>query len=302
MDETLIAGAIVLGALLLTRRKASGKPPPTVGTGSAADKVPGTSPQQGNVPVTGVVTAPAGVDPLLLPAPAGYYGRRFSSPPPGWPPQIGTRQEDEFVEVFDAALSRMLPIARTELARLGYSTAEAEAAIRLGVPTVHRLALHESSGQFYRPANTFDDSATAVRGCDDWRPGCRISASGAWQFNQGAVQRMTRDFRVNGQLVHGPLLPASAGEQGVHHGHVDAQFMPIVHYIAVAAWAARNGLDPVQAIWVMHSGSGYLSSWARGEVSSRIQSKQALLEAESDLVDEYLATGDRSLLAEPFAD
>lgn len=300
MDETLIAGALVLGALLLTRRRAYGKPPPPVGTGSAADKP--TGPVNPTVPVTGVVTAPVGVNPLLLPAPPGYYGRRFSSPPPGWPAQIGTRREEEFDAIYGAALDRMLPIARRELDRLGYSQTQIEDAIRVGVPTLHRLAQHEASGQFYRPANTFNDAADAISGCDGWRPGCRISASGAWQFNQGAVQRLTRDFRVNGQDVHGPLLPASAGERWVHHGHVDAQFMPIVHYIAVAAWAARNQLDPVQAIWIMHSGSGHLSSWAEGNPSDRIRQKQPMLEAESDLIDDYVRTGDRALLDSPFAD
>jgi hypothetical protein len=271
MWKEITLGAIISAILLRGR------------TSSAATVPGGASPAPAAPPVaTGT----------LAPAPGGYYGSRFNAnAPPGWPLAVGTRRAEEYRRLYDAAYPSYAARARTELTRVGVPQNIIEEAIRVSFPIIYRLGLHESGGQFYRPANSFNDLPEEQRGGVD-----RISASGTWQFNQGALQRLTRPFSVRGQLVHGPILAVSETERTVHHGSVDAQFIPITHYIALAAWALRNSLDPTYAILIMHSGPAYLSSWSQGTISSHTAERMDRYQREADITRRYLATGDNNLL------
>lgn len=288
--------AFATGAYAL--RVASGQ---RSGTPSAA---PGTTPGRGFTPPATVAASRRLVlrvpterfDPLR-PPPAGYYGIRWrESRPPGWPEGIGTYPRSSFRSLFYQAVALMTPAARAEMDNLGYSVDVAEQAVRVAIPTLYRLALHESSGQFYRPADNFDDRPIELRG-----GGPRISASGAWQFNEAATSVLAQGLSINGTPVHGPLIPESHAARGAHHGSVLAQIAPVIHYILVAAWAIQNGRDPVQAIWAMHTGATQFRNWVNTGTPPNVTDTPLMMRTEPAIIERYLDTGDPDLLDLPYA-
>lgn len=274
----------IAASLFLLRR-----PPASAGRPSAEKP---SSPPSSSPPATG------GPHPVSYGSP-GYYGRRFrSTPPPGWPVHVGTRRAEEYRTIFDLVYPAYADRAVSELARMGVPRHVIEQAEYFAMPTIYRLGLHESDGQFYLPANTFNDLPAEERARMPGSPE-RVSASGAWQFNQGALERLTRDFTVRGQLVHGPILRPEEALRTVHHGSVEAQFIPITHYVTLAAWAIRNGLDPVHAILIMHSGPGHLSNWAAGSPSAHTLARMPRYVQEAEIVRRFRQTGDFSVLNAP---
>lgn len=233
----------------------------------------------------------------LRPPPAGYYGPRWrETRPPGWPEGIGTHPQGSFRSLFDQAVRLMVPAARTEMDNLGYPVDVAEQAVRVAVPTLYRLALHESAGQFYRPADAFDDRPIELR---DGGP--RISASGAWQFNEAAVGVLAQGLSINRMPIHGPLIPESHAARGAHHGSVLAQIAPVAHYILVAAWSIQNDRDPVQDIWAMHTGATQFRNWVNTGTPPNVTDTPLMMHTEPSIIRRYLNTGDSSLLDLPYA-